>query len=152
MADKVPTVDDAVSRLQAYIERRKKARAIDIEVIHAFDTGPDCGVDLLLSDIETVVATALAAKAKRVNFDEAWDAIDWSVWRTKPVRELVRHLHSTVAPAAQADDVRDAARYRWYRAQVIARLPERQSIEEFDATIDQGMRTTSAAPADKEGK
>lgn len=33
-------------------------------------------------------------------FNTAWDAVDWDVWRKRPVRELVRHLMLAAAPAA----------------------------------------------------
>lgn len=32
--------------------------------------------------------------SKATSFDDAWDGIDWDVWRMQPINELVRHLHS----------------------------------------------------------
>jgi hypothetical protein len=47
----------AVARVRAYIERRKKARGTDIEHIHGFDVGPEGGIELLLSDLELLTQT-----------------------------------------------------------------------------------------------
>lgn len=52
---------EALERIAAYIERRKKSRGLDIEHVHGFDLGPNEGVELLLSDIETIVAHTRAS-------------------------------------------------------------------------------------------
>lgn len=49
---------ESVKRVEEYIARRKKSRGIDIEHVHGFDVGPDCGVELLLSDIEAIISAA----------------------------------------------------------------------------------------------
>jgi len=57
---------ESVKRVEEYIARRKKSRGIDVEHVHSFDVGPDCGVELLLSDIEAI----LSAAAPQVVADE----------------------------------------------------------------------------------
>ncbi len=44
----------ALDRIGNYIERRKSARGIDIESIHAFDLSVDGGFELRLSDLELI--------------------------------------------------------------------------------------------------
>jgi hypothetical protein len=34
-------------------------------------------------------------------FDEVFDAIDWDLWRSQPIRELVRMIHGKTTPPAQ---------------------------------------------------
>lgn len=43
-------------RVAAYIARRKKDKGNDVEHIHVFDFGPEGGIELLLSDLEALVA------------------------------------------------------------------------------------------------
>ena len=52
----------AIDRIGNYIERRKSARGIDIESIHAFDLSVDGGFELRLSDLE-LLKEALAQPA-----------------------------------------------------------------------------------------
>lgn len=52
----------AMQRIAAYIERRKKAHVTDVQCIHAFYLGPDGGFELLLSDIEALMAQAAPIK------------------------------------------------------------------------------------------
>ena len=54
---------DAKARVSAYIQRRKNARKIDIESIHAFDMSPEGGIELLLSDLEALLAAAPSQQA-----------------------------------------------------------------------------------------
>jgi Lar family restriction alleviation protein len=64
----------AIQRVQQYMARRKKARALDFEHIHGFDVGPNCGFELLASDIQSL----LAALAKQVPAQEQdkWISVD----------------------------------------------------------------------------
>jgi len=59
-------VIDANTRVSAYIQRRKKARGLDIESIHGFDVSPTEGVELLLSDLETLLAAAPSPEAQEI--------------------------------------------------------------------------------------
>ena len=71
----------------------------------------DCGA---IGPEGKTVAGAIAAWNRRAPaeagalsddaFNTAWDAVDWDVWRKRPVRELVRHLMLAAAPAAPKED------------------------------------------------
>jgi len=43
-------------RLRNYVERRKRAKQLDVNKVHAFDTGCDTEAELLLSDVETLLS------------------------------------------------------------------------------------------------
>ena len=58
-------MSNAIERISAYLSRREKARGIDKENIHGFDVGPDCGVELLASDLRTLLAHATALRRER---------------------------------------------------------------------------------------
>ncbi len=47
-----------IERIKKYIERRKQVSSIDIENVHAFDTGCESEAELLLSDIEKLLFDA----------------------------------------------------------------------------------------------
>ncbi|NTF18208.1 hypothetical protein G6L37_07295 [Agrobacterium rubi] len=51
----------SAARILAYLERRRKARGIDHEEIHAFDASPDGGIYLRASDLE-IMAQALVSE------------------------------------------------------------------------------------------
>ena len=51
-------LSDAHARVTAYLDRRAKATQRDSESIHAFDMGPDCGIELLVSDLRAILAAA----------------------------------------------------------------------------------------------
>ncbi len=46
---------DGIERLRAYSARRKKAKGISVDDIHAFDISPDGGFELRLSDIDGIL-------------------------------------------------------------------------------------------------
>lgn len=46
----------AAARLQRYIDRRKKFRGLDVNVIHTIDGGDSSEASLMLSDIEILLA------------------------------------------------------------------------------------------------
>lgn len=43
-------------RLKDYLARRQKARGLDLDFIHSFDSGPDGGFNCRASDIAAVLA------------------------------------------------------------------------------------------------
>ena len=61
---------EAMLRLEAYLKRRKEVSGLDIEHIHGFDLGTDTGTELLLSDIESLIAKveSLTADAGRLDW------------------------------------------------------------------------------------
>ena len=58
-------MNDAIERIAAYLSRRQKALGVDKERIHSFDFGPDCGVELLASDLRAPLARADALRRER---------------------------------------------------------------------------------------
>lgn len=58
-------MDDVIERIAVYLSRREKSRGIDKENIHGFDVGPDCGVELLASDLRKLLAEAAAMRRER---------------------------------------------------------------------------------------
>lgn len=56
MAHTTEQTHQAAARLQKYIDRRKKGRGLDVNVVHTFDAGDAAEASLMLSDIEALLA------------------------------------------------------------------------------------------------
>ncbi|MBV8060800.1 MAG: hypothetical protein JO253_04660 [Alphaproteobacteria bacterium] len=94
-----PQVDPARQRIADYIERREKTAQLDIEHIHSFDLGPDCGVELLLSDLKALVAAPQVATPA-----------GWRFVPEVPDEEMLRQIKSAMDPAVAS------ARHIWRMA------------------------------------
>ena len=68
-------MNDAIERIAAYLSRRQKALGVDKERIHSFDFGPDCGVELLASDLRALLARADALRRERDDLAGARDSV-----------------------------------------------------------------------------
>ena len=66
----------ARKRIAAYLKRRELSRGLDLEHIHGFDVGPDCGVELLASDLRSVLAELKRAKKMLQSIEWPRDAGD----------------------------------------------------------------------------
>jgi hypothetical protein len=54
----------SVSRIRQYLERRQRARGIDVEEIHAFDASPEGGFFLRVSDLEALLSAVTAPQTE----------------------------------------------------------------------------------------
>jgi hypothetical protein len=62
------------------------------------------GTHAQVEDARAALKQALEAALKPgelVDFDTAFDTVNWDEWRHRPVRELVRELHRVTTPPAQ---------------------------------------------------
>lgn len=102
----IRSVAAAAARISTYLERRRKARGIDIEDIHAFDASPDGGVYLRASDLETL-ASAMASGSPAAGTDSV--AVPREV-----IGDMFRFLHqawtgtgSVTEEGSHGKDLRD---------------------------------------------
>jgi hypothetical protein len=95
MTDTTKPLRDARQRVDAYLERRSKAKGLDPDSIHGFDGGFVCfGSELLVSDLRVLLARLDAAEADArryrwlrdvawgdgslIYFDHRYDKDEWS--------------------------------------------------------------------------
>lgn len=94
-------------RVTAYLERRRNAWGTDFEHIHGFDVGPDCGVELLASDLEAILeAPAIPLPAAPV---QGWQPIE-----TAPKEMAFGYGDNNYGPYLLLTDGHEVVRGRWW--------------------------------------
>lgn len=97
-------------------EALRKAAEMALKVLTG-NTGANPGTEQWEREM-TVIAALRAALAEPeqtepVDFDTAFDSVNWDEWRHRPIRELVRELHKVTAPPRREPLTKDEITALW---------------------------------------
>lgn len=88
----------SVSRIQQYLERRQRARGIDVEEIHAFDGSLDGGFFLRVSDLEALLSAVTERQAEPSSPELLDEAAFVEVLKPYIKAVIAEHEWASIAP------------------------------------------------------
>lgn len=92
-------------RLRNYVERRKRAKQLDVNKVHAFDTGCDTEAELLLSDVETLLSLVEAQqRATHVQNPAEIEHVAGDVSKNGPKSNMAQQPATSAAAAVSDED------------------------------------------------
>jgi hypothetical protein len=78
--------------------RKAAEQAIEALIAASGHVHNDTFVSVMMARDALNAALAEPEPSNPVDFDAAFDAVNWDEWRHRPVRELVRELHKVTTP------------------------------------------------------